>query len=109
MTTNKENQKSVYNTGQNHLSHKLVIKLGTDIEIITLENQIKELKEKKHQENQNDSWTIIDPVLKPGVSKEVKKRIALVAHNNLKQKMVDWCRQWQEELSQHWYYCQKDF
>merc|ERR1712098_93026 len=30
-----------------------------------------------------------------------KKRIALVAHDNMKEKLVDWCRRWKEVLSEH--------
>ena len=117
-TTNKENEKNAYNTeiirsleGRNDLSHTLVIKLGTNNEMRILENQIKELKEKfvyekprlkkKHQVKQKDSWITINPVSKPDYSKQVKKRIALVAHNRYKERMVDWCKKWQEELSQH--------
>ena len=117
-TTENENDKNADITernestkGQNYLSHTLVIKLGTDKEIRILENQIKELKGKsvhdklllkeKHQVKQNELCTAIESVPKPNVSYQVKKRIALVAHDRLKQRMVDWCKQWHEELGQH--------
>ena len=31
----------------------------------------------------------------------IRKRIALVAHDNFKLKMVDWCTRWKEVLENH--------